>query len=39
LIAVRRRPERALPHMSWFHRQKLDAEEQTSGVEMEEGKK
>ena len=39
LIAVRRRPERALPHMSWFHRQKLDAEEETSGVEVEEEKK
>jgi len=25
--------------MSWFHRQKLDAEEETSGVEVEEEKK
>lgn len=26
LIAVRRHAERALPHMSWFHRRQLDAE-------------
>ena len=33
LIAVRRRPERALPHMSWCHTQKLDPDEVESGLE------
>jgi xanthine/CO dehydrogenase XdhC/CoxF family maturation factor len=27
LIAVRRRVERKLPHMSWFHSRKVEAEE------------
>src|SRR5450755_2330147 len=33
LIAARRHSERALPHMSWFHTQKLNADEETSELE------
>jgi len=38
LIGVRRRAERALPHMSWFHKNKLgNAEALDSAEEAEEG--
>ena len=33
LIAVRRRVERDLPHMSWFHLRKLEAVEVDSEVD------
>ncbi len=36
LIAVRRHSERALPHMSWFHTQKLNAGEQKPELEKVE---
>jgi xanthine dehydrogenase accessory factor len=35
LIAVRRHSERALPHMSWFHTQKLNAGEENTELEEE----
>jgi xanthine dehydrogenase accessory factor len=33
LIAVRRHVERALPHMSWFHRRKPEKETSEAGIE------
>ncbi|MGA9041288.1 MAG: XdhC/CoxI family protein [Terriglobales bacterium] len=35
LIAARRHCERALPHMSWFHNQKLDEDEEKTALEEE----
>jgi xanthine/CO dehydrogenase XdhC/CoxF family maturation factor len=34
LIAVRRRVERALPHMSWFHRNQANAAEDSETPEQ-----
>jgi xanthine dehydrogenase accessory factor len=39
LIAVRRHAERALPHMSWFHRTQRDAERLTGTTPEGAGKK
>ncbi len=38
LIAMRRHSERTLPHMSWFHTQKLGMEEKEEKAELEEEK-
>jgi xanthine dehydrogenase accessory factor len=36
LIAVRRHAERALPHMSWFHRQSVVSDHNDSSIDLEE---
>ena len=38
LIAIRRKAERALPHMSWFHKYKAGAMEGAVVDEIGEGK-
>jgi len=38
LIAVRRHAERALPHMSWFHRRQIEAGSEDESVSNEAGR-